>query len=125
MSFRLMSLKPPYPHGQDGKNDNSEKLKCLLWKKLEGCRVDSNHHRTGIIPIPSDRLKVRHPYIFLSAWCATTNSKAMLTDGFCFPFLLVPQTTLHIGSLCFMANCLLPHLLITGWLLTIYSNAFV
>ena len=39
--------------------------------------------------------------------------------------LLVPQTTLHIGSLCFMANCLLPHLLITGWLLTIYSNAFV
>ena len=60
----------------------------------------------------------------LSAWCATTNLKAMLTDGFCFPFLLVPQTTLHIGSLCFMANCLLPHLLITGWLLTIYSIAW-
>ena len=32
MSFRLMSLKPPHPHGQDGENDNSEKFrkKCLL-----------------------------------------------------------------------------------------------
>ena len=58
--------------------------------------------------------------------CVTTYLKAMLTDGFFyFPFLLVPQTTLHIRPLCFMANCLLPHLLITGWLLTIYSNAFV
>ena len=44
--------------------------------------------------------------------------------NFSFPFLLVPQTTLHIGSLCFMADCLLPHLLITGWLLTIYSTAW-
>ena len=44
--------------------------------------MDSNHHRTGTIPIPSDRLKVRHPYIFLSAWCVTTNLKALLTDGF-------------------------------------------
>ena len=61
----------------------------------------------------------------LSAWCVTTNLKAMLTDGFCFPFLFVPQTTLHIGSLCFMADCLLPHLLIAGWLLTIYSTALV
>ena len=26
--------------------------------------MDSNHHRTGIIPIPSILLKVRHPYIF-------------------------------------------------------------
>lgn len=57
--------------------------------------------------------------------CVTTYLKAMLTDGFfCFPFLLVPQTTLHIRPLCFMANCLLPHLLITGWLLTIYSIAW-
>ena len=47
----------------------------------------------------------------------------LLTD-FCFPFLLVPQTTLHIRPLCFMADCLLPHLLITGWLLTIYSIAW-
>ena len=47
----------------------------------------------------------------------------LLTD-FCFPFLLVPQTTLHIRPLCFMANCLLPHLLSTGWLLTIYSIAW-
>ena len=77
------------------------------------------------IPVPSILLKVRHPYMFLSAWCVTTNLKAMLTDGFCFPFLLVPQTTLHIGSLCFMADCLLPHLLIAGWLLTIYSTALV
>ncbi len=30
MSFRLMSLKPPYPHGQGGENDKSEMLKCLL-----------------------------------------------------------------------------------------------
>ena len=54
----------------------------LVMEKLEGCRVDSNHHRTGIIPIPSILLKVLHPYIFLSAWCVTTNLKAMLTDGF-------------------------------------------
>ena len=57
--------------------------------------------------------------------CVTTYLKAMLTDGFfCFPFLLVPQTTLYIRPLCFMADCLLPHLLITGWLLTIYSIAW-
>lgn len=34
------------------------------------------------IPIPSILLKVRHPLYILSAWCATTNLKAMLTDGF-------------------------------------------
>ena len=70
-------------------------------------------------------LKVLCSLYVLSAMCVTTYLKAMLTDGFfCFPFLLVPQTTLHIGSLCFMADCLLPHLLITGWLLTIYSIAW-
>ena len=31
-----MSLKPPYPHGRGGENDNSEMLKCLLWKKTWG-----------------------------------------------------------------------------------------
>ena len=44
--------------------------------------MDSNHHRTGTIPIPSDRLKVRYPLYFLSAWRVTTNLKALLTDGF-------------------------------------------
>ena len=32
--------------------------------KWEGHRVDSNHRRTGTIPIPSDRLKVRYPLYF-------------------------------------------------------------
>lgn len=34
MSFRLMSFKPPYPHGQDGDNElnivRSLEKKCLL-----------------------------------------------------------------------------------------------
>ena len=86
MSFRLMSLKPPYPHGQDGKNDNSEKLKCLLWKKLEGCRMDSNHHRTGIFPTPSDRLKVRHLYMFCQLCALPHIQKPCLLTDFAFRF---------------------------------------
>ena len=89
---------------------------------LKEHRTDSNHRRTEIFPTPSSTESTMLLYV-LSAMCVTTYLKAMLTDGFCFPFLLVPQTTLHRGSLCFMANCLLPHLLITGWLLTIYSIA--
>ena len=90
---------------------------------LKEHRTDSNHRRTEIFPTPSSTESTMLLYV-LSAMCVTTYLKAMLTDGFfCFPFLLVPQTTLHIRPLCFMANCLLPHLLITGWLLTIYSIA--
>ena len=70
----------------------------------KGHRVDSNHHRTGTIPIPSDRLKVLYPLYILSAWCATTNLKAMLTDGFAFRFFSclkrsAPYLMVHRGRL--------------------------
>ena len=119
-------LKPPYSPELGGKCCKWELKKLYKHYELKSERGIEWTRTTIVQEYTLHHLaswKYDTLYV-LSAWCVTTNLKAMLTDGFCFPFLLVPQTTLHIGSLCFMANCLLPHLLITGWLLTIYSIAW-
>ena len=55
-------------------------------EKLEGCRMDSNHLRTGIIPIPSILLKVRHLYMFCQLCALPHIQKPCLLTDFAFRF---------------------------------------
>ena len=96
----------------------------LIWNILQEHRTDSNHRRTGNIPTPSCHWKY-DTLLYCCQLCALPHiwKPCLLTKILLSVSSRASNAPLRTTKY-IVADCLLPHLLITGWLLTIYSTAW-